>query len=198
METAGVMNHNQSEGPAMADGQADADLAGFRDWLMALARAQVPVDLRGRIDPSDIVQETLFHALRDDKRTHDRTAAQTMAWLRAILRCRLIDRMPGRDRENRNVSLDAMLDQTSAGMSELLSASQSSPGSRVIREENAMISAKLLNQLTEAQAEAIVLKHCQGWSVEQISRHLNKTPDAVGGLLRHGLKRLRELMPREE
>jgi RNA polymerase sigma-70 factor, ECF subfamily len=182
----------------MPDARNNGDLAGFRDWLMALARAQVPVDLRGRIDPSDIVQETLFHALRDDKRTHERSAAHTMAWLRTILRCRLIDRLPGRDHENRNVSLNALLDQTSAGMSRLLVASQSSPGSRIIREENAVIIAKLLNHLSEAQAEAIVLKHCQGWSVEQISRHLHKTPDAVGGLLRHGLKKLRELMPREE
>ena len=192
------MNNEPPEGPVMPDARDDGDLAGFRDWLMALARAQVPVDLRGRIDPSDVVQETLFHALRDDKRTHERSAAQTMAWLRTTLRCRLIDRLPGRDRENRNVSLDALLDQTSAGMSELLIASQSSPGSRVIRDENAVIIAKLLTHLSEAQAEAIVLKHCQGWSVEQISRHLNKTPDAVGGLLRHGLKKLRELMPREE
>ena len=121
------MNHDQPERPVIPDARDDGDLAGFRDWLMALARAQVPVDLRGRIDPSDIVQETLFHALRDDKRTQERSAAQTMAWLRTILRCRLIDRMPGRDRENRNVSLDAMLDQTSAGMSELLLAIQSSP-----------------------------------------------------------------------
>jgi RNA polymerase sigma-70 factor, ECF subfamily len=192
------MNHEHSEGPVMPDTRDNGDLAGFRDWLMALARAQIPVDLRGRIDPSDIVQETLFHALRDDKRTHERSAAQTMAWLRTILRCRLIDRLPGRDRENRNVSLNALLDQASAGMSELLMASQFSPGSRVIRDENAMIIAKLLTHLSEAQADAIVLKHCQGWSVEQISRHLNKTPDAVGGLLRHGLKKLRELMRREE
>jgi RNA polymerase sigma-70 factor, ECF subfamily len=192
------MNHEHPEGPVMPDARDNGDLAGDRDWLMALARAQVPVDLRGRIDPSDVVQETLFHALRDDKRTHERSAAQTMAWLRTILRCRLIDRLPGRDRENRNVSLNALLDQTSAGMSELLMASQSSPGSRVIRDENAVIIAKLLTHLSEAQAEAIVLKHCQGWSVGQISRHLNKTPDAVGGLLRHGLKKLRELMPREE
>ena len=192
------MNHEHPGGLVLPDARDNGDLAGFRDWLMALARAQVPVDLRGRIDPSDIVQETLFHALRDDKRTHERTAPQTMAWLRTILRCRLIDRLPGRDRENRNVSLNALLDQTSAGMSELLMASQSSPGSRVIRDENAMIIAKLLTHLSEAQAEAIVLKHCQGLSVEQISRHLNKTPDAVGGLLRHGLKKLRELMPREE
>jgi RNA polymerase sigma-70 factor (ECF subfamily) len=192
------MNHEHPEGPATPDARDDGNLAGFRDWLMALARAQVPIDLRGRIDPSDIVQETLFHALRDDKRTHERSAAQTMAWLRTILRCRLIDRLPGRDRENRNVSLDVLLDQTSAGMSELLMASQSTPGSRVIRDENAVIIAKLLTHLSEAQADAIVLKHCQGWSVEQISRHLNKTPDAVGGLLRHGLKKLRELMPQEE
>ncbi|MBV8230235.1 MAG: sigma-70 family RNA polymerase sigma factor, partial [Planctomycetaceae bacterium] len=52
-------------------------------------------------------------------------------------------------------------------------------------------------QLSPPQAEAIVLKHCHGMSVAEISRHMNRTPDAVGGLLRHGMRRLRELMPRE-
>ena len=121
-----------------------------------------------------------------------------MGWLRSLLRCNLIDRFRRLRLENRVASLDALLDQTSAGMNSLVQASQSAPDARVLREEDALTLAGLLKQLTDAQAEAIVLKHCRGWSVEEIGRHLDKTPDAVGGYLRHGMRRLRELMPREE
>ena len=43
----------------------DGEFDEYRDYLMVLARSQVAVDLRGRIDPSDLVQETLCDALRD-------------------------------------------------------------------------------------------------------------------------------------
>src|SRR5918998_849142 len=108
----------------MPDPPDDEEFGAFRDYLMVLARSQVSVDLRGRIDPSDLVQETLCDALRD------------------------LPRYRGRSR------------------------------------------AKMIGKLSPPQAEAIVLKHCQGMSVVDIGRHMNRTPDAVGGLLRHGMRRL--------
>ena len=80
----------------------------------------------------------------------------------------------------------------------LLQANLSSVGHRVTQEEQSIALARILEQLSTFQAEAIVLKHCQGMSVDEICRHMNKTPDAVGGLLRHGMRKLRELMPGEE
>jgi RNA polymerase sigma factor (sigma-70 family) len=49
-----------------------------------------------------------------------------------------------------------------------------------------------LARLPEAQREALVLRHCENWSLADISRHLNRTPAAVAGLLKRGLKQLRE------
>lgn len=181
--------------PALADHD---DLGEYRNYLMALARAQVEADLRGRIDPSDLVQETLCGALRDLPRYRGGSRAEMMGWLRSVLRCNLIDHFRRLRLEIRVRSLDDWMEQTSAGMSGLKQASHSAPEARVLREEDALALAELLKQLSELQAEAIVLKHCCGCSVEEIGRHLGKTPGAVGGYLRHGMRRLRELMPREE
>jgi RNA polymerase sigma-70 factor (ECF subfamily) len=169
----------------------------YRDYLMVLARSQVSVDLRGRIDPSDLVQETLCDALRDLPQHRGRTRAETMGWLRSVLKFNLIDRLRRLRLERQVVSLDGSLNQTSVGMGRLFRASQSAPSARAVREEDAVTLAALLGQLSPPQAEVIVLKHCDGMSVAEICRHMNKTPDAVGGLLRHGMRRLRELMPRE-
>lgn len=169
----------------------------YRDYLMILARSQVSVDLRGRIDPSDLVQETLCEAIRDLPRHRGQTRAEMMGWLRSLLRFNLMDRLRRLQLERRVKSLDGALDQTSNGMSHFLQARQSAPSAGVVREEDALTLAALLVQLSAPQAEAIVLKHCEGMSVAEMSRHMNKTPDAIGGLLRHGMRRLRELLPRE-
>lgn len=169
----------------------------YRDYLLALARVQVSVDLRARIDLSDLVQETLCEALRDLPRHRGRSRAEMMGWLRSLLRFNLIDRLRRLRLERRVVSFDGDLDRTSHGMMGVMRASRSTPEARAAREEDALALAGLLAQLSPPQAEAIVLKHCQGMSVAEISRHMNRTPDAVGGLLRHGMRRLRELMPQE-
>lgn len=173
------------------------DLGEYRAWLKTLALAQIPVDLRGRIDPSDIVQQTICEAISDLPKYRGKTKPEFMGWLRSMLRFHLIDSFRALKFAPK-ASIDASLGLTDDGMSRLLQANLSSVGHRLIKEEQAMALAKLLQQLSTPQAEAIVLKHCQGMSVDQICRHMNKTPDAVGGLLRHGMRNLRELMPREE
>jgi RNA polymerase sigma-70 factor (ECF subfamily) len=177
---------------------AEQDLFGvYREYLMFLARSQISVDLRPRIDPSDVVQDTLVDACRDLHMHRGKTQGQMTGWLRSILRFNLIDRFR-RLRLEPRVSIDDSVDKTADGMTRYLRASQSAPDARAIREEDALALAANLTQLSPPQAEAIVLKHCQGLSVEEISRHMNRTPDAVGGLLRHGMRRLRELMSAED
>ena len=179
--------------------EMDGDLEKFRDYLMNLARTLIPIEMRGRIDPSDLVQETIYCAIRRDfHRRESRTDAQTACWLRKILRCRLIDRLPGRDRAAQVKSLDEQLDQSSRGLSNFLVADQSTPSARIRRAEDAILVAKLLAKLPEAQSEAVVLRHCEGWPVEKIGRHMNRSPAAVGGLLKRGMKKLRELINSDE
>ena len=173
------------------------EIGEYRAWLKALALTQIPVDLRGRIDPSDIVQQTICEAISNMAKHRGTSRPEFMGWLRSMLRFHLIDAF--RDLKSApRVSIDSSLGVTDDGMSRLLQANLTSVGQRVIKEEQSIALAKLLEQQTTSQAEAIILKHCQGMSVDQICRHLNKTPEAVGGLLRHGMRKLRELMPRED
>ena len=173
------------------------DLGEYREWLKALALTQIAADLRGRIDPSDIVQLTLCEAVRDLPHSPDRTRPRMMAWLRTILRHNLIDAFRSLKYTPR-ISLDDSLAMTDANMSRFLIADQSAVSAGVERDERALELAERLKQLTPAQAEAILLKHCHGMTVEEICRHMQRSPEAVGGLLRHGLRRLREIWPPDE
>ena len=59
--------------------------------------------------------------------------------------------------------------------------------------------ATALAGLPEPQREALVLQYWQGCTLAEIGAQLGRTPAAVAGLLKRGLKKLRqELQPDEE
>ena len=67
-----------------------------------------------------------------------------------------------------------------------------SPSQRAERNEQLVQLAEALSRLPELQREALLLRHCQGWALADIARHLGRTRAAVASLLRRGLEQLRE------
>jgi DNA-directed RNA polymerase specialized sigma24 family protein len=61
--------------------------------LRILARTRVEGALRARLDPSDLVRETLLEAYRDFPRFAGGTEKELMAWLRRILVRNLADQV---------------------------------------------------------------------------------------------------------
>src|SRR5207253_5004214 len=92
----------------------------------------------------------------------------------------------------RERSLEAALDASSARLQSWLAAEQSSPSQQAERHEQAVRLANALATLPEAQREALVLQHWHGWSLAQIASHLGRSESAVAGLLKRGLKQLRQ------
>ena len=72
-----------------------------------------------------------------------------------------------------------------------LASEQSSPSQQAMRNEQIEQLIEGLAQLLDGERTAIVLKHFQGWSLAEISAHLDRPVDAVAGLLKRGLKKLR-------
>ncbi len=72
-----------------------------------------------------------------------------------------------------------------------LAADQSSPSEQAVRHEQAVRLANALARLPATQREALVLHYWQGCSLADIAGRLDRTTDAVAGLLKRGLKQLR-------
>jgi RNA polymerase sigma-70 factor, ECF subfamily len=66
-------------------------LEQYRDYLRLLARLQLDPRLQGKLDPSDIVQETLLKAYRALDRFRWSSADELAGWLRQILSRTLTD-----------------------------------------------------------------------------------------------------------
>ena len=54
--------------------------------------------------------------------------------------------------------------------------------------------AQTLDSLPEAQREAVILHYWEARTVAEIAQQLGRTPAAVAGLLKRGLKQLRRQM----
>jgi RNA polymerase sigma-70 factor (ECF subfamily) len=173
-------------------------LERFRSYLLLLARRQLECNASPRLDPSDLVQQTLLEAHRQGEQFRGETDAERAAWLRKILAHNLADAERALHRDKRDVgrecSLEAELANSAADLGGFLAGDQSSPSQKVDRQEEALRLADVLAQLPEAQREALVLQYWHGMTLAQIGEQLERTPVAVAGLLKRGLRRLRELL----
>jgi RNA polymerase sigma-70 factor (ECF subfamily) len=185
------------------DGANDGrDLEAFRDYLRLLARARLDPRLQAKLDPSDVVQQTLLEAFQAIGQTQGWTREQMLAWLRRILANNLANAVRDFGRAKRDVareqSLEAVVRDSSVRIEAWLAAEQSSPGEQAERAEQALRLASALARLPEAQREVVLLRHCHGWSLADISRHVGRSASAVAGLLHRGLQQVRTLLHEPE
>ncbi len=184
---------------AMSSNDAEA-LEPFRHYLEVLARVHLPSSLRGKLDPADVVQQTLLRACVALPDLRNRTPDGLAVWLRKILARTLADAVKHYHRDRRDValerSLEADLDRSSQSLGAWVAADQTSPSQAAQRNEELLRLANALAELPEAMRDVVILKHCQGLTMQQIAHQLGKTVPAIASLLRRGLELLRErLMP---
>jgi RNA polymerase sigma-70 factor, ECF subfamily len=169
----------------------------YRAYLRFLARLRLPPRLWSKIDASDVIQETLLEAHRAVERLAEMNETERLAFLRRILGNNLTDLARRYAAEARDVGrerrLEDQLQESSARLAQRLAAAQSSPSQRASREEELLKLAAALARLPEAQRLAVEMKHLRGYAIAEIAKSLDRSETAVGGLLRRGIKRLREL-----
>jgi RNA polymerase sigma-70 factor (ECF subfamily) len=177
-------------------------LEPYRRYLELLARVHLDPRLRGKLDPADVVQQTLLRACAALPESRGRSPEGLAAWLRKILANTLADTVKHYHRDRRDVdlehSLEADLDRSSSGLAGWVAADQTSPSQAAARNEELLRLADALADLPEPLREVVVLKHCRGQTLQQIADHLGKSVPSVASLLRRGLKELRQrLQPSE-
>jgi RNA polymerase sigma-70 factor (ECF subfamily) len=174
------------------------ELERYRDYLSLLARCQLAPHLRAKVDLSGVVQQTLLEGHRALALLHPQPAAAQAAWLRKALANNLRDEVRKLTTAARDVdrerSLEAALDQSSARLEAWLAADQSSPSGRAERHEELLRLAEALATLPEDQRRAVELHHLQERPLAEVAAELGRSKGAVAQLLFRGLKKLRERM----
>lgn len=172
------------------------ELERFRNYFRLLIQLRLDPRWQRKFDASDIVQQTFLEAHAKRSQFRGSSEDEWLAWVRQILAHNLADALRAAKREKRDAvrerSLDEALEASASDLGNWLAAEQSSPSHQADRHERALRLAEELAALPDAQREALVLQYWHGWTLAEIGTHLSRSPAAVAGLLKRGLKQLRQ------
>jgi RNA polymerase sigma-70 factor (ECF subfamily) len=171
-------------------------LQRYRRYLKLLARTQTGQRLQGKVDPSDLVQETCLKAHRDFAQFRGTTEKEFVSWLRRILATTLANQVRHyQGTKQRDVRLErglaAELERSSQAFARSLAARQSTPSQQAARREQAVLLAEALDRLPAHYREVIILRHLEGLPFPEIARRMERSVPSVERLWARGLARLR-------
>ena len=169
----------------------------YRPYLRILALRYLDSGVRQRVDPSDVIQQTCLDIHRDIGGFRGEHEAEWIGWVRRILENN-VNQVIRRhiQAQKRSVRKEVKIDNSSAAHRIQRAgpvSNESSPSQRVMRGEQAVRLAMLLGRLPEDQREALRLRYLEGKTLQQIAESITRSEMAVAGLLKRGLRNLREL-----
>jgi RNA polymerase sigma-70 factor (ECF subfamily) len=162
-----------------------------------LASIKIGSCFRGKVDASDLVQETFLEAHRNFHLFQGTEELQFACWLRQILAARVANLIRYYFSQKRDIRLEQRLDDPE-NPSPLpcceLARSMCSPSQQAARREQAGILADALEQLPQHYREVMILRHFEELTFPEVARKMNRTQDSVEALWRRAIVRLRQLL----
>jgi RNA polymerase sigma-70 factor (ECF subfamily) len=169
-------------------------LENYRSFLLLMARRYVRDHGLAKADSSGLVQQTFVEACQAFPKFRGESEPEFSAWIKRIHRHNLVD-----EARRRKIPEQPLHDPEASVTIDWIEPQdqQTSPSQRLIRGEKALRLADALGSLLEDQAEAVTLRHVEGWKVKRIADHMGRSEGAVAGLLKRGLHNLHERMARD-
>lgn len=161
--------------------------------LLLWATYQLPGWARGKLDPSDLVQQTLLEAFVAVDKLAGRPDHEVLAYLRRALSNNLIDMVRKYARTRGELTPD-LAGESSIRLADWLAADQSSPSERAARNEKFEKLASALLELPDDQRAAVEMRYLQGMKVKDIAVVLARSDGAVSLLLHRAVTSLRGVL----
>ncbi|HLW64498.1 MAG TPA: sigma-70 family RNA polymerase sigma factor [Gemmataceae bacterium] len=170
----------------------------YRTYLRLLARIEVGRRLQGKMDASDLVQETFLEAHRNFGLFRGTDEPQLAHWLRQIMAAKvanLVRHYFGVQKRDVRLEqeLQVGLDSSSRMLGQDLAAALSSPSQQAMRREQAVLLANALERLPPDYREVIILRHLEELTFPQVAERMGRSLNSVQKLWLRGLARLREV-----
>ncbi len=194
-----AQDREQLEGWLAAARQGSADALGglletCRNYLLLIANQQLDAQLRGKVGPSDLVQESFLEAQRDFGRFQGKTEEELLAWLRRILLNNLANiSRHYRETEKRQIEREVRITET-AGLETGLICPGESPSAALIAGEQDEALHRAFAQLPEPARQVILWRNYERLPFEEIGRRLERSAEAARKLWVRALEQLEELL----
>ena len=173
-------------------------LDAHRNYLRLLAASCLHREMRGKADPSDVVQVTLLKVHENFHQFRGTTELEWMAWLRRILVRSLTDLQKGFQRQRRNVererSIESDVDRSSAMLRNMIPAAGPSPSQEAQRRESAALVADALAELEPEDSEVVILRSLHELDWKAIGEKTGRSPDAARMLWARAMQRVGGLL----
>lgn len=159
----------------------------YFNYLTVLASTQLDHRLKKRLNPSDLVQETLLAAHRDFQAFRGNSPQELVGWLRQILINVLHGAIAkhvkaGKRDIRREISIDQVVthvDRSAANLASILPSPIDSPSSPMHAEERAADLAAHLGKLRPDYRDVIVLRNIRGLSFDEVAEEMERSSGAV-------------------
>jgi len=170
-------------------------LEAVRPYLLAISNAELPPDLRAKIGASDVVQESLFEAVRDFNRFGGTTAPEFKVWIRKVLLNNLANwERWFRSVEKRKIEKEVPFGSGTCEGPGAIGKSGPSPSDGAKAAEDLQALREKMQELPDHYRQVLTLRHWQHLSFEQIGEIVERTPDAARMLWWRAVERLQELL----
>ncbi|MCE9563595.1 MAG: sigma-70 family RNA polymerase sigma factor [Planctomycetes bacterium] len=166
------------------------DLTRHEPALLLWANYQLPGWVRGKLDPADLVQQTLLEGLAAEEKLVGRPDHEILRYLRRALANNLIDTARKFARNRDDLSPEAMA-ESSIRLADWLAADHTSPSERADRNERFARLAVALSELPDRQRVVVEMRYLRGMKVIDIAQFLGKSEGAVSILLHRAVIALR-------
>jgi RNA polymerase sigma-70 factor (ECF subfamily) len=184
------------------DPHALAELfARYRDRLRRMVRLRMDRRLRGRVDPSDVLQEAQVEILRRAAEYAADPRLPPFLWLRLITGQRLSAlhrRHLGAQKRNAGQEIalhrGPMPQATSISLAEMLLGRLTSPTQAAQRAEVRVLLQEALNGMDPLDREVLTLRHFEELSNTEVAQVLGLSKTAASNRYIRALERLREIL----
>ena len=193
-ETRGLLERIQ----AGDDAAFEALFARHREFLRKFVDLRLDPDVRARVDPSDIVQETQLEAF---DRLRDYLKRQPMpfrTWLRKTAYERMLKAHRHHAAARRSVKREAVLpNRSSMLLARSLLAAGPSPSRQLVKRETSRLVQGALAELSETDREILLMRNIEDLPYEEIGCLLDLSAAAARKRYGRALLRLQKLLTDE-
>jgi len=168
----------------------DELLGEYRGQLLAAAKRALDPRLQGRLDASDVVQQTCLSVFRQIDEFVGDEPAQFAAWLRQVHERNIQNAIrDGVRAQKRSSSREEPL-----GDRDMPAHRQSTPSQHAAREEETGQLLQMLTELPSDERQVLELRYLKGWALQRVSEHVGLSKEAVIWRMQKAMQRVRKLL----
>lgn len=169
-------------------------LQEYRDYLILMADEELGSDLKVKVSPSDVVQESCLEVKRDFGRFTGSTQVEFQAWLRRLMLNNIANIVRGyRETEKRDVARERFPSSRSGRYAAGFTDADTLTASKIMLKNEQLETLRLaLTQLPLDYQESIRLRNYERMSFEDLGKHFKRTPEAARKLWARAIEALQQ------